>query len=201
MGLNIIWIIVKNCQNTKSCWQENLAAHGLSHWYHLAGIVSPPDSSTKPKSEGYARDQYHTSHDDVGTADQIMALSAASSFWWHGGSITTNNVLFTQKPIMQCLPSSLLMQLQRRELKFKSPLLHTNTTNRRPQATLNQPYYTLSMTYGHMVSESTGIVNICNYPAKRVCMTVIHGLSQISCDWTIRVSYGWKSSSRLWREI
>jgi len=37
-----------------------------------------------------------------------------------------------------------------------------------------------------MVSESIGIVNI-NYPAKRVCMTVIHGLSQISYDWTIRV--------------
>ena len=74
-------------------------------------------------------------------------------------------------------------------------LLHTNTTNRRPQATLNRPYYPLSKSYGHMVSESIGIVNIGNYPAKRVCMTVIRGLSQISYDWTIRVSCGWKSSS------
>ncbi len=50
----------------------------LPHGHHLAGSVSQPESSTKPKSEDYARDQYHTVHGDARPADQIMALSAAS---------------------------------------------------------------------------------------------------------------------------
>ena len=50
----------------------------LPHEHHLAGSVSQPESSTKPKSEDYARDQYHTVHGDALPADQIMALSAAS---------------------------------------------------------------------------------------------------------------------------
>ncbi len=45
---------------------------------HQAGSVCQPESSTKPKSEDYARDQYHTIHGDACPADQIMALSAAS---------------------------------------------------------------------------------------------------------------------------
>jgi len=50
----------------------------LPHRHHLAGSVSQPESSTKPKSEDYARDQYHTNHGDARPADQIMALSTAS---------------------------------------------------------------------------------------------------------------------------
>ena len=50
----------------------------LPHEHHLAGSVSQPESLTKPKSEDYARDQYHTVHSDAQLADQIMALSAAS---------------------------------------------------------------------------------------------------------------------------
>ena len=54
-------------------------------------------------------------------------------------------------------------------------LFHMETTNRKPPATLNRPYYNLSKSYGHMVSESTGIVNVGYYPSLsiRVCMTVI----------------------------
>ncbi len=48
---------------------------------HQAGSVSQPESSTKPKSDDYARDQYHTIHGDARPADQIIALSAASGQW------------------------------------------------------------------------------------------------------------------------
>ena len=37
----------------------------LPHGHHLAESVSQPESSTKPKSEDYARDQYHTNHGDA----------------------------------------------------------------------------------------------------------------------------------------
>jgi len=37
----------------------------LPHRHHVAGSVSQPESSTKPKSEDYARDQYHTVHGDA----------------------------------------------------------------------------------------------------------------------------------------
>ncbi len=51
-----------------------------------------------------------------------------------------------------------------------------------------------------MVGASTDVVQIGNYPTKQeVCMTMILGLSQISYDWTIRVSCGRKSSSWLRR--
>ena len=51
-----------------------------------------------------------------------------------------------------------------------------------------------------MVSASTVIVQRGHYPTKQeVCMTVILGLSQISYDWTLRVSCGCKSSSWLRR--
>ncbi len=89
---------------------------------------------------------------------------------------------FTQTPTIQCLPPRVVMQSQRRELKFDSPSLahkHSKkeiTGNTRPDLT------TLSQSYGHMVGESTMIVNKGNYLTKRVCMTVIHGLSQISYD-------------------
>ena len=88
---------------------------------------------------------------------------------------------FTQTPAMQCLPPHVMMQLQR-ELKFDSlSLAHIHskqetTGNTRPDLT------TLSQSYGHMVGESTIIVNKGYYPTKRVYMTVIRGLSQISYD-------------------
>ena len=44
------------------------------------------------------------------------------------------------------------------------------------------PYYTLLQSYGHIVGESTIVLNTGYYPTKRVCMTVIRGLSQISYD-------------------
>jgi len=50
----------------------------LPHGHHLAESASQPESSTKPKSEDYARDQYHTNHGDAQPTGQIMALSAAS---------------------------------------------------------------------------------------------------------------------------
>ena len=50
----------------------------LPHGHHLAGSVSQPESSTKPKSDNYPRDQYHTIHGDARPADHIMALSTAS---------------------------------------------------------------------------------------------------------------------------
>ncbi len=34
----------------------------LPHGHHLARSVSQPESSTKPKSEDYARDQHLTNH-------------------------------------------------------------------------------------------------------------------------------------------
>jgi hypothetical protein len=37
----------------------------LPHGHHLVSSVSQPESSLKPKSEDYARDQYQTNHDDT----------------------------------------------------------------------------------------------------------------------------------------
>ena len=67
--------------------------------------------------------------------------------------------------------------------KFDSPYLAHRHSKRRPQATPDLTLlYTLSQRYGHLVGESTIIVNEGYYPAKRVCMTVVRGLSQISYD-------------------
>ena len=162
----------------------------LPHGHHLAGSVHQPESSTKPKSEDYARDQYHT---------------------YHGVNLLTKSWLWQQLLVAWCVPNNhqcsihskhllcsaycLVSWCSYREGRWSSTaqLLHTNATNRRPHVALNQPYCTLSKSYGDMVSENTGtvnIVNIGNHPAKRVCMTVIHGLSQISYNWIIRVSCG-----------
>ena len=54
----------------------------LPHGHHLARSVSQPESSTKPKSEDYARDQYHTVHGDARPADQIMALCQQLLVQW-----------------------------------------------------------------------------------------------------------------------
>ncbi len=37
----------------------------LPHEHHLAGIVSQPESLTKPKREEYARVQHQTNHGDA----------------------------------------------------------------------------------------------------------------------------------------
>ena len=91
---------------------------------------------------------------------------------------------FTQTPTIQCLPPRVVMQLQRRELKFKvrQPLSCTQTPDKETKGNTRPDLTTLSQSYGHTVGESTMIVNKGNYPAKRVCITVIHGLSQISYD-------------------
>ena len=88
---------------------------------------------------------------------------------------------FTQTPTIQCLPPHVVMQLQRRELKFDSPSLAHRHSKRRPQAT---PDLTLLPSCRVMVTwlVKALLVKKGNYPAKRVCMTVVHGLSQISND-------------------
>ena len=51
----------------------------LPHVHHMAERVSQPESSKEPRSENYARDQHQTNHGDAWPAEQILALSAASS--------------------------------------------------------------------------------------------------------------------------
>ena len=58
-------------------------------------------------------------------------------------------------------------------------LLHTDTNNRRPQATPNRPYQTLSRSYGHIVGACTDIVKTGDYPTKS---------DLYDCDpWTIKI--------------
>jgi hypothetical protein len=51
----------------------------LPHGRHLASRVSQPESSKEPKSESHARDKHQTTHGNAWPAEQIMALSTASS--------------------------------------------------------------------------------------------------------------------------
>ena len=51
----------------------------LPYVHNLAGSVSQPESTTKPKSEDYARSQHQTNHGDAWPTGQVMALVAASS--------------------------------------------------------------------------------------------------------------------------
>ncbi len=47
----------------------------LPHVHHLGGSLSQPESSKEPR----ARDCHQTNHGDALPAEQILALSAASS--------------------------------------------------------------------------------------------------------------------------
>ena len=151
----------------------------LPYEHHLTGSVSQTESLTKPNSEDYARVQHQTNHGDVWPADQIMALAELLMTW----CVPNNHQWsFTQTPTIQCLPPRVVMQLQRRELKFDSPsLAHKHrkkeiTGNTRPTLL---PSHRVMVTW---LVKALYIVNKGNYPAKRVCMTVIRGLSQISYD-------------------
>ena len=66
--------------------------------------------------------------------------------------------------------------------KVRQPLSCTQTQEKENTGNTRPDLTTLSQSYGHMVGENTIIVNKGYYPTKRVCMTVIHGLSQISYD-------------------
>ena len=66
--------------------------------------------------------------------------------------------------------------------KVRQPLSCTQTQQKETTGNTRPDLTTLSQSYGHTVGESTMIVNKGIYPAKRVCMTVIRGLSQISYD-------------------
>ena len=74
----------------------------LPHEHHLAESVSQPESSTNPKSEDYARDQHQTNHGDAWPADQIMALSAASS----GIGVPNNHQLFYSLKTYYAVPTA-----------------------------------------------------------------------------------------------
>ena len=62
---------------------------------------------------------------------------------------------FTQTPTIQYLPSCVVMQLQRRELKFNSPALAHRHSNKETTGNTRPDLTTLLQSYGHMVGEST----------------------------------------------
>ena len=98
----------------------------LPYEHHLAGSICHTESLTKPKSEDYVR----VRHQPI-----MVIFDLLTKLWlWQQHLVTwcvpnNHQWSFTQTPTIQCLPSCVVMQLQRRELNFDSPsLAHRHAT-------------------------------------------------------------------------
>ena len=118
----------------------------LPHGHHLAGSLSWPESATKTKCEDYARDQHQTNHGDAWPADQIMALSAASSGMVYPKQSPMFNSLNTYNavPTTKCSDA-----VTKRNLMFGIlSLAHTNNRRQRKHQTdLNIPSQIVMITW------------------------------------------------------
>ena len=115
----------------------------------------------------------------------MLDLMTKSWLWWQllmTWCVPNNHKWsFTQTPTMLCLPPRVVMQLQRRELKFDSPSLAHRHSKRRSQAT---PDLTSLPSRRVMVTWLVKALDSAEryLSRKKVCMTVIRGLSRISYD-------------------
>ena len=83
-------------------WSAVPQLHFLASWTSFGREHKSTRVFNKTQSEDYARDQYQTNHGDAWPADQIMALSAASS----GIGVPNNHQLFYSLKTYYAVPTA-----------------------------------------------------------------------------------------------